>query len=137
LTPASWEVFRKATVYSPERSQAWQGLGLSLWRQEKNLAEAAVALTRAAEIDPQRKHIQCSLGELRLALDQPAEALPPLERCAALQPGSGDAQAWLGWGLERSGAGPAAIAAYRRALALEPANRLARDGLARFGERTP
>lgn len=94
---------------------------------ESRLREGLALAQDSGKEDPGCLH---ALGLLLLRLERPEEAEPLLERVLALQPDFAPAHVALGQALEASGSLPAAEAAYRRALGLQPGNLLAQAGMA-------
>jgi tetratricopeptide (TPR) repeat protein len=88
-------------------------------RQANDLAGTVPPLEQAARLAPDNVHIQHDLGLTWLNLDNPASALPYLQRAVALDPNFGHAQLRLGEALEALSL-PGAEDAYRRAIASTP-----------------
>jgi tetratricopeptide (TPR) repeat protein len=119
-------------------ARVWLGLSFAgQGRLEESLAELAAAAVR----DPDLVEAHFNRGRLLLANGRAAEALPELERAVALRPTF--AAGWLRLGEAKEALAPtsdrkaatasraAAIADYRRALAVEPSTTEAYLALAR------
>ena len=95
------------------------------------LAEARGEAGKAAELDPRSADAHFLLGELAAALDGLAAAVAPFRRVTELQPEAADGWANLGVALAQSNGSPAEIlAAFGRALAIDPNNVQALTGRA-------
>lgn len=117
----------KQIVQSPNAA-AHAGYGLALL-ETGDVAQAAVHLRRAVEIQPDLTGVQANLGRALLALGQSGDAVAELEKVAERQPALVEAQINLAWaylGVKRVGD---ALAAAQRAVALEPGSALARYAL--------
>lgn len=80
------EAFRCAAELAPESAVPWYHLGAALMALG-DLAEAEPAMRRAAGLDPTSVHAAHDLGAILVQQpDRVAEALPWLERAAALAP---------------------------------------------------
>jgi tetratricopeptide (TPR) repeat protein len=84
------------------------------------IAEAAAALRRAAELNPEDPYIWNELGALSLRNDDTTSALEAFRNAAELVPENAMFQHNLGFALELSGRPDEPKAAYERALALDP-----------------
>jgi Flp pilus assembly protein TadD len=126
------EVFREATLSTPEDDLAWHGLGSALHREHREAErsdDAADAFRRALELEPQHAGAACKLGAVSLRADQLDDAVSWLRRCVELRPTDAGSRAWLGWAPQRRGEHEAAIAEYRTALSMDPDNEYAIRGL--------
>src|SRR6185295_16952100 len=105
----------------------------------QQLAEAEASLREGLALAPGDVGTLHALGLLLLRRERPEEARPLFEQVLARMPDFAPAQVALGQALEGAGLLPAAEAAYRRGLKLEPGNLLAHAGIAsvcvRRGER--
>jgi len=79
------EPLRRATELDPESFDAWQYLGLSLFRLER-YAEALPPLRKAASLNPQYFSSLVLLASALHAVGDDAAALPILERAHSLNP---------------------------------------------------
>ena len=79
------EPFRQAANSAPDSFDAWQGLGLSLFRLGR-YAEALPALRKADSLNPQYLDTLVLLASTLHALGDDAGALPILERAHTLNP---------------------------------------------------
>lgn len=89
------DLFRQATILTPEEVSFKEGLGLALYyaKQHKQAAEVLVQLV-TLEIYENRPDLRIALGESLLQTGKPREARENLEAAARLQPGN--AGVWLG-----------------------------------------
>jgi tetratricopeptide (TPR) repeat protein len=94
--------------------------------------EAADGYRRVVALRPDHAAARNNLGVLLLAQGNTAAALVQLEAAVKARPDFARAWASLGEAYERSGRAAAAAAAYGRALALEPGNPAAAEGMARI-----
>jgi len=77
--------FRAAVRLDPRHYNAWYGLGLVFWRQERfELAE--YHFRRALTINPHSSVLCCYLGMTLLATHRPTDALPMLDRAVDIDP---------------------------------------------------
>jgi tetratricopeptide (TPR) repeat protein len=131
------EVFRDATQSDPSDPQAFNGFGVALQRQARDLVGAANAFKRAVELEPRHPDAWCNLGETELRMNRLEPALRSFQKCAGLRPEHGATRAWLGWALELSGDRATAKTEYTAALLFEPENQYARQGLDRIESGLP
>jgi tetratricopeptide (TPR) repeat protein len=82
--------------------------------QDNQEGEALDRLSDAVRLDPEFFEAQLEIGAVWLRAEQPAEALPYLERALALDSASQSAQALAGWTLLKLGRLPEAELALRR-----------------------
>jgi Flp pilus assembly protein TadD len=89
------ELFRQATILTPEEDSFREGLGLSLYyaKQYKHAVEILTALVKL-EIYSERADLRLALGESQLAMGKPRDARDNLEIAARLQPSN--PSVWLG-----------------------------------------
>jgi len=97
----------------------WFMTGLAL-RQDGRFPEAEAALERCLEIDADHGKALVALARVRLSMDDPADALAPIEAAVARDPESVDAQRVLGRVLHTLGRRDEAEAAYVTALSIDP-----------------
>src|SRR5204863_272676 len=122
---AAGEPARAAAVLDPLAGpkpaggiDALNALGIAL-TQLGRLDRARVLFSRVLEQSPRSATTWNNLGLLELAARRPADAARAFEQAVAAD--AGLAQAWQGLGAARARSDPpAAIAAWKRALALEP-----------------
>lgn len=105
----------------------------------RRFAEAESAYRMLATAEPQRAEVAYGLGKVEIARGEPSMAVSCLQRAVALAPGRSDYFLWLGNGYawqaaraplrEKIGLGRKCIAAYDRALELDPENLQAHFGL--------
>ena len=120
--------FRAAVAQAPDFPEAWDGLGRVLLGQRR-WADAAAALRRSTDLRPTAAGL-VDLSVATGATDDTDAALDALRRAAALAPTSAEVFRQLGATLRWSGQVPEAIAAYLRAIELDPADAAAASGLA-------
>ena len=113
----------------PESAERW-GHYASVLAVHEYLAEAVPAFETASRLDPQAFRWPYLLA-VKLSGDDPQRSLELLERAAALRDDYVPLHLRRAGLLERAGRPQDAEAAYRRALALDPANRHAHAGLGR------
>ncbi len=89
------DLFRQATILTPEEDSFREGLGLALYyaKQYKPAVEVLSALVKL-EVYSERADIRTALGESQLATGKPRDAKDNLEIAARLQPSN--AGIWLG-----------------------------------------
>jgi len=120
-----------ARVQSRSRSpQFYLQLGLDL-ADQGDLEGALAMMARVLRLEPGNTRALLNSGELLARLDRLDDAHAVFQRLAAAQPDSGQAYFYIGQVEELRGNSPAAIAAYRDALAVEETHVQARAALAR------
>jgi tetratricopeptide (TPR) repeat protein len=102
---------------------------------EGRFGEALVLLERGHALAPTDLGLRQALGLCLFRLQRFAQALPHFEALSAAQPDFAPGHAARGATLDALGDLPAAEAAYRRAIELEPENLLAIAGLASLASR--
>ena len=111
---------RQATVLDPAHGEAWTNLGLTLARLRPD-DEAFAALRRGAELRPREPSAHLAWGRALQANARLLEALDALAPLAALRgPEGAAASSVRAAALHGLGRMPEALAAYDRALALDP-----------------
>jgi len=110
--------FHAATTLAPDNAMAWFDLGNALQALERN-DDAVRCYFRVLELEPGHHRAGFNLGSLLLALDEPDAAAEILATVTQQQPDSATAHARLGMALRRAGDTAGAIAALRRAIALD------------------
>lgn len=115
------ELFRQATILTPEEPSFREGLGLAFYYAKQH-KEAADVLEKLATLDAyaERPDLLIALGESLLQTGKHREARPHLETAARLQPGNPGV--WLGLAraaMEGDDLKRAELA-LRKAIALEP-----------------
>jgi tetratricopeptide (TPR) repeat protein len=115
--------FRKALAAQPESVEARVNLG-SVLALAGDRAGAAEQFREALRLDPSNATAHFNLGSLLPA----AEARPHLEAVVAARPDDAEARRLLAQSLRESGRLPEALEQYGKALALAPADELARLG---------
>lgn len=103
----------------PRNAQAIEWLGVARWARGKK-AEGLSLLDRAIEIDPSREETLFNRGLLTATLGRHDEAGSYFERAVALRPAFAAAWHHLGEARFSQGQVTGAIAAYRRALEIDP-----------------
>jgi tetratricopeptide (TPR) repeat protein len=117
------ELFRQATILTPDEQSYREGLGLALYysKQYKDAADVLGALVKQDAFS-ERADLRMALGESLLQLGKPRDARENLEVAARLQ--SGNAGVWLG--LTRAAMESSdlkrAEASLKKALAITPDN---------------
>lgn len=125
----------RAVLASADRKPLADLLGDALARGDTAGARAAFTAYRAA---PANRYVNVeaqgnAAGYALLGQGRARDAVSVFELVVAAFPSSGNAHDSLGEGYERAGMRERAIAAYRRALALDPRLVSSRDGLQRLG----
>jgi tetratricopeptide (TPR) repeat protein len=130
--PAEAEVALGAAVgLDPRNAKAWGGLGRARLAADRP-REAVEALETADQLRPDHVSTMHNLAvALRLSGD-PSRALDLLRRCAVHDDGIAAVQYNMGHCLQDLGRFHEAAAAYRAAVAADPANREAHDSLNRL-----
>ena len=127
---------RDAARLDPGSGEAHYQLGLALARtgqQEEAAAEVKKGRELAAADDRnQNAEIDVSEGRAALLKGEFQEAEAKFEHAIKLQPKSSAAQHFLGIALEKEGNAEAAIAAYQKAIDLNPSDVSSRQSLARL-----
>ena len=127
---------RDATRLDPTSGEAHYQLGLALARtgqQEEASAEVKKGRELSAADDrSQNAEIDLSEGRAALLKGELQEAESKFEHAIKLQPKSFAAQHFLGIALEREGNAEGAIAAYKKAIELNPGDVSSRQSLARL-----
>ena len=116
---------------NPENSRAWMNAGLS-YMSRGNLAKAREYFEKAAALTPGYVYVHVNLCILDMAEGHFDAALREAKEAVRDQPDMALTHLSLGQSLEKLGRFEPSAAAYRRALALDPPNAQARDGLARM-----
>ncbi|MCU0726546.1 MAG: tetratricopeptide repeat protein, partial [Planctomycetes bacterium] len=117
--PEAVEAFRKSIALGPERAKSHGLLGRALL-QTGAMKEAADALRKALELDPRDAETAAQLGFLlSQRLGRHGEAVAPLFRAVALEPGRGAWWTFLALALSNVGRLDAAIASARKGAALQ------------------
>jgi tetratricopeptide (TPR) repeat protein len=127
---------RDATRLDPNSGEAHYQLGLALARTGQQ-EEAAAEVRKGRELsaaDDRNQNAEIDLSEGRAALQKGElqEAQAKFEHAVKLQPKSAPAQHFLGIALERQGDNDGAIAAYQKAVELNPGDVSSRQSLARL-----
>jgi len=126
----------QAARLEPDNGEARYQLGLALARAGRS-AEAAASLQKgrdlvAAADRRQIANLDLAEGRAALAKGDLGEAAARFRRLIDQQPDLAEAQRDLGAVLERQGNAEAASAAYRKALAIDPSDHAASEGLRRL-----
>ncbi len=130
--------FAAAVAQAPKFPEAWDGLGRVRLAQRR-WADAADALGRAVDQHPTADACR-DLATARGAIDDMDGTLEALQQAARLDPASAETFHRLGTALRWSGQVAAALAAFDRAVALDPAHAAAAAGRAYtllFDDATP
>jgi tetratricopeptide (TPR) repeat protein len=138
IYPEAEKQARKAVELSPGNAGAQRILGqvlLATAKDRKDVEEAAAALKKANDANPNEPSGAVAYAQALLRLDKPQDAATALER--VLDKGRGSAIALLyGDALEKSGQFAQAEDLYRSIARQEPENRAASLGLLRVYERS-
>jgi Bardet-Biedl syndrome 4 protein len=111
--------YRVSAVGAPTSAPLWSNVGLAFWAKGKPVA-ALACLQRALLLDPFEWRIAVNAGRVFLASGLPASAFHVLSAAVHLAPSHAPAYGLLGDALAALGDGANAVAAYERALGLEP-----------------
>ncbi len=134
--PEALDHLQQAAKLDPDNGEAHYQLGLALARAgRKDDATAELQKGRdlvAASDRSQNARMDVADGHAALERGELTEAAAKFNRAIQLGPPSAEAQAGLGAVLERQHDGNGAVAAYRKALALDPAEPGAAEGLQRL-----
>jgi tetratricopeptide (TPR) repeat protein len=122
------EAYQKVTELAPNSQQAWTQYGDVLSGLEKR-DEAKAAYDRALQLDGGFAGALKGRGFLYLVSGQYPQAIADLRQATTRDPQDAQAWAWLGTGLLNSGSQQEAEVAFRKALALDPNNESAQEGL--------
>ena len=120
---------RAAATSAPASATLWNTVGGALFRRGK-LGPAAACLRRSAALDPLSWAPAYNAALVLMHAGQPASAFQHLSACVHLRPAHAPAYALLGACLTQLGDAPNAVAAYERAVALQPDDAEARAALA-------
>ncbi len=113
----------------PRHVRAWHNLVVAL-RAQRRLGEALAAADHLLELEPDNVEALASRAELRLDLDQPAEAARDLRAALELKPDDADLRINLALALRELGEIATAHQELERVLAAHPGNLLALNRLA-------
>lgn len=127
--PEATASFQKAAELAPKSAQARVYLGQAYAVQER-YKEAEAAYREGLAIDPANPGLLKGLGFILVSTERFAEAEATLTKATEVNPN--DAGAWVLLGQSRAYQGKSASArdAYLRALAIDPDNKQAKDGMA-------
>jgi tetratricopeptide (TPR) repeat protein len=118
-----WEdaegLFSQALNLSAADDRAHRGLSEAYWKRGQR-QQAIHHLEQAVEMSAGDPRLICRLGEMYLAVDRLADANRQCERALAVERDSADIWLLRGQCLQAEGQDEAALAAYHRALALQP-----------------
>lgn len=109
----------KALKLDPANADIYYNLG-QVARQEEQLERATRMFRRSVELDPTYEEAAFALGEALYVQGLASEALTWLERAAAAKPNDPEIRHVLALTLDHLGRIPAALAAYREVLRLDP-----------------
>ena len=116
------------TELAPNSLQAWSSYANVLAELGSN-DQAKQAYDRALQIDPKNAPALRGRGYLSLAASQYPQAIADLRGATSSDPKDLQAWVWLGQALFNSGNKPEAEGAFQKALALDPGNESAKEGL--------
>ena len=125
---AAADAYRKLTELAPNSLQGWGSYADVLAELGSN-DQAKAAYDRALQIDAKNAPALRGRGYLSLAASQYPQAISDLRGATASDPKDLQAWVWLGQALFNSGNKTEAEAAFQKALALDPDNELAKEGL--------
>jgi Flp pilus assembly protein TadD len=112
--------YKEYLAKKPDDAEAHFDLG-NAYASLKQVADAKAEYEKAISLDPKLDAAYVNLGITIMDTD-PAAAIEPLQKAAALLPNEARPQFLLGWAYERSGKAPLAIEHYRAAEKLEEKN---------------
>jgi Flp pilus assembly protein TadD len=112
--------YKEYLAKKPDDADAHFDLG-NAYASLKQTADAKVEYEKAISLDPKLDAAYVNLGITLMDID-PAAAIEPLQKAAALLPNEARPQFLLGWAYERSGKPPLAIEHYRAAEKLDEKN---------------
>jgi tetratricopeptide (TPR) repeat protein len=125
--------FRKVIELSPRFARAYRGLGQVLLDRGKT-AEAIQEFERAREIDPKLSGVRIYQASAFIKNNDNARAAAALSEAISQGETTSLAHALMGVALERLGKTDEAFASYSRAIEIDSANAMAREGRARLFE---
>ncbi len=112
--------YKEYLAKKPDDADAHFDLG-NAYASLKQTADAKAEYEKAISLDPKLDAAYVNLG-ITLMDSDPAAAVEPLQKAAALLPNEARPQFLLGWAYERSGKAPLAIEHYRAAEKLDEKN---------------
>jgi tetratricopeptide (TPR) repeat protein len=112
--------YKEYLAKKPDDAEAHFDLG-NAYASLKQVADAKAEYEKAISLDPKLDAAYVNLGITIMDTD-PAAAIEPLQKAAALLPNEARPQFLLGWAYERSGKAPLAIEHYRAAEQLDEKN---------------
>lgn len=112
--------YKEYLAKKPDDADAHFDLG-NAYASLKQAADAKTEYEKAISLDPKLDAAYVNLGIMLMDSD-PAAAIEPLQKAAALLPNEARPQFLLGWAYERSGKPPLAIEHYRAAERLDEKN---------------
>ncbi len=112
--------YKEYLAKKPDDAEAHFDLG-NAYASLKQAADAKTEYEKAISLDPKLDAAYVNLG-ITLMDSDPAAAVEPLQKAAALLPNEARPQFLLGWAYERSGKAPLAIEHYRAAEKLDEKN---------------
>jgi len=127
-TGLALEAFRKAAALEPDNPEHHNRLALGL-SQAREGDCGLEAIEKALELLPDASHLLDSLGTVRLARDEPAEAIAAYRRAVALEPDRAVYRFNLSVALARHGATREAESEKAEALRMDPDLHIPADGL--------
>ncbi|HYV27997.1 MAG TPA: tetratricopeptide repeat protein, partial [Candidatus Eisenbacteria bacterium] len=120
---------RQRLAFNPDDAEALTRLGINLWEQDR-LPEARTHLERAIKVRPDFAEAHYNEGIFLRFNGQPAEARQEFETALRLDARFPGAHQQLGFAFAALGQLVRAERSFEKALELEPADTVARDGLA-------
>jgi tetratricopeptide (TPR) repeat protein len=123
-----WET---TTVTSPLNGRAWMNAGTALMGRG-DFVGARRYFEHARQLAPRYSYVYMNLAVLELHDNHPAAAIEAVETAVRLTPNLAPPFVYQGWVLDRLGRVDEAVAAYRRALAIDPKNSGAAEALTRL-----
>ena len=126
-TGLALEAFRKAVALDPENAEHHNRLALGLSRARDGDC-GLEAIEKALELLPEAPHLLDSLGTVRLARNEPAEAIDAYRRAVALDPGRAVYRFNLSVALAREGSIREAESEKAEAMRLDPKLTPPKDG---------
>jgi TolB-like protein len=119
--PTAYAAIQRALALDPKQAKAHQALAAIYYQMDFDPAAAAVEMQRAVELEPANAGIYWARGYIASIQGRFDEALQNLQRSRDLDPLDTDVYIQIGNANYRAGSLAEAAAAYRAAIALQPA----------------
>ncbi len=125
---AAADAYQKATELAPGSAQAWTWYADALTSLGSN-DQAQAAYGKALAVDPRSATALRGRGYLLLLAKQYPQSIADLRQATQSDPKDPNGWVWLGQALLNSGNKAEAQAAFQKAIALDPGNESAKEGL--------